>query len=248
MLLENQNAVVYGGGGSMGGAVARAFAREGANVFLAGRTLAKLDKVAAEIAAAGGVAETAEVDALDQRAVENHAAEVAEKAGSIDVSINAISLTDVQGVPLVDMTPEDFARPVTEAARTNFLTATAAARRMTAQGSGVIVMLSSSAARESGPQMGGFSVACAAIEAFTRSLAGEVGRRGVRVVALRPNFTPETHPEVSLSDVQSLVDGTALGRLPRLAEVAESAAFLASDQAGAMTGAVLNLTCGAIVD
>jgi len=155
MLLENKNAVVYGGGGSMGGAVARAFAREGANVFLAGRTLAKLDKAAAEIAAAGGVAETAEVDALDQRAVENHAAEVAEKAGSIDVSINAISLTDVQGVPLVDMTPEDFARPVTEAARTNFLTATAAARRMTAQGSGVIVMLSSSAARESGPQMGG---------------------------------------------------------------------------------------------
>jgi len=248
MLLESKNALVYGGGGAMGGAVARAFAREGANVFLAGRTLAKLDAVAEEITAAGGVVETAQVDALDEQAVENHAAEVASRAGTIDVSINAISLTDVQGVPLVGMSPEDFTRPVTEAARTNFLTATTAARRMTAQGSGVILMLSSSAARESGPQMGGFSLACAAIECLARSLAGEVGRQGVRVVALRPNFTPETHPEVQLSDIQSLVDGTALGRLPRLAEVADTAAFVASDQAGAITGAVVNLTCGAIVD
>jgi 3-oxoacyl-[acyl-carrier protein] reductase len=146
------------------------------------------------------------------------------------------------------MSLEDFLTPIVEAARTHFLTATAAARRMTAQGSGVIVMLSSSAARESGPRMGGFSLACAAIECLTRSLAGEVGRHGVRVVALRPNLTPETLPGVSLDDVQFLIDGTALGRLPRLAEVADTAAFVASDKAGAMTGAVVNLTCGAIVD
>lgn len=143
MLLESKNALVYGGGGAMGGAVARAFAREGANVFLAGRTLAKLDAVAEEITAAGGVVETAQVDALDEQAVENHAAEVASRAGTIDVSINAISLTDVQGVPLVGMSPEDFTRPVTEAARTNFLTATTAARRMTSQGSGVTQRFSS---------------------------------------------------------------------------------------------------------
>ena len=248
MLLENKNAVVYGGGGSMGGAVARAFAREGANVFLAGRTLAKLDAVAEEITAAGGVVETAQLDALDQQAVENHVDEVAKKAGSIDVCFNAVGLNAVQGIPLVDLSLEDFLTPVKEAACTHFVTATAAARRMAAQGSGVIVMLSSSASRESGPKMGGFSLACAAIEGLTRSLAGEVGRQGVRVVAVRPNFTPETMPEVSLSDVQFLVDGTALGRLPRLAEVADTVAFVASDQPGAMTGAVVNLTCGAIVD
>jgi 3-oxoacyl-[acyl-carrier protein] reductase len=246
ILLENKNAVVYGGGGSMGGAVARAFAPEGANVFLAGRTLAKLDAVAEEITAAGGVVETAQLDALDQQAVANHVDEVAKKAGSIDVCFNAVGLNAVQGIPLVDMSLEDFLTPVKEAAC--FVTATAAARRMAAQGSGVIVMLSSSASRESGPKMGGFSLACAAIECLTRSLAGEVGRRGVRVVAVRPNFTPETTPEVSLSDVQFLVDGTALGRLPRLAEVADTVAFVASDQPGAMTGAAVNLTCGAIVD
>lgn len=248
MLLEGKNAVVYGGGGSMGGAVARAFGREGARVFLAGRTVAKLDGVARDIVDAGGQAETAQVDAYDPTAVESHIGDVAAKAGSIDICFNAVGLDDVQEIPLVEMSVQDFLTPITQAARTHFLTATAAARRMTAQGSGVIVMLSSSAARESGPLMGGFSLACAAIECLTRTLAGEVGRQGVRVVALRPNFTPETVPDVSINDIQYLIDGTALGRLPRLAEVADTAAFVASDRAGAMTGAVVNLTCGAIPD
>ena len=103
MLLENKNAVIYGGGGSVGGAVARAFASEGARVFLAGRTLATLEKVAEGIAAAGGVAETARVDALDERAVDRHADAVAEKGGGIDVSFNSISHGDVHGTPLAEM-------------------------------------------------------------------------------------------------------------------------------------------------
>ena len=217
-------------------------------MFLAGRTLAKLDVVAQEVSAAGGVAKVAAVDALDQEAVEQHADEVVKAAGSFDISFNAISINDVQGTPLVDLVLEDFLTPIVEAARTHFITATAAARRMTAQGSGVIVMLSSSAARESRHRMGGFNLACAAVEALTRSLAGEVGRHGVRVVALRPNFTPETTPGISESDIQPLLKDTLLGRLPRLADVASSAAFVASDGAGSMTGAVMNLTCGAIVD
>lgn len=204
--------------------------------------------VAEEIAAAGGAAHAAQVDALDQQAVERHADEVVERAGTIDVSFNAISLNEVQAIPLVDLALEDFMAPVIKAARTHFITATAAARRMTAQGSGVIVLLSSSAARESRHRMGGFNLACASIEALTRSLAGEVERHGVRVVGLRPNFTPETAPEVSEQDLQPVLKDTLLGRLPRLAEVADTAAFIASDHAGAMTGAVVNPTCGAIVD
>ena len=100
MLLENKTAIVYGAGGMIGAAVGRTFAREGANVYLAGRTRAPLDAVAAEIDAAGGTAQTAQVDALDERAVGAHASSVADAAGSIDVTFNAISLGDVQGTPL----------------------------------------------------------------------------------------------------------------------------------------------------
>jgi len=91
VLLEDKIAVIYGGGGTIGGAVARAFACEGAHLFLAGRTLTKLNDVAEEIRSVGGVAETAQVDALDGRAVDEHADAVAASAGGIDVSFNLIS-------------------------------------------------------------------------------------------------------------------------------------------------------------
>jgi NAD(P)-dependent dehydrogenase (short-subunit alcohol dehydrogenase family) len=178
----------------MGAAVARAFAQAGATVFLAGRTPAKLDRVAEEIRSAGGVAETAQVDAMDQTSVTVHADRVATTAGNIDVSFNTISFPVVQRVPLIEMPLEDFMAPVTAAARTHFITATTAARHMVAQGSGVIVLPSATSALEPRHQMGGFNLACAGIAALTRSLAGEVERYGVRLVALRPNFTPETVP------------------------------------------------------
>ena len=141
MLLEDKNAVVYGGGGAVGGAVARAFAREGANVFLAGRTVAKVEAVAEEITIAGGTAETAQVDALDEKAVEKHIGNVSETAGRIDILFNAIGMQDVQGRPLHEMSFEDFSRPITIATRTQFLTARAVARHMIRQSSGVILTI-----------------------------------------------------------------------------------------------------------
>jgi 3-oxoacyl-[acyl-carrier protein] reductase len=91
VLLENRNAVIYGAGGSIGGAVARAFAREGAQVFLAGRTEATLEAVADDIRAAGRQAETAVVDALEEEAVDRHADAVVAAAGSLDISFNLIA-------------------------------------------------------------------------------------------------------------------------------------------------------------
>lgn len=222
MQLDGKNAVVYGAVGSMGSAVSRAFAAAGARVFLAGRTAATLDALADEVRAAGGRAETAVVDATVKESVDAHAAAVVERAGSLDVSFNAVAYDALQDVPLVDMSVEDFVAPVVAATTTHFLTATAAARHMVAQGSGAIVMLSSSAAREWRHRMGGFSVACASVETLVRTLAGEVGRHGVRVVGLRPNFTPET-AGASDDDLPMLVTDTLLGRLPRLSEVAGTA-------------------------
>lgn len=247
MLLSGKNAVVYGAAGAIGGAVARAFGREGATVFLAGRRQQGLDQVAAGIRAAGGTAETAVVDAQDQQAVEAHAGQVVATAGSLDISFNAISLTVEQNIPLTDISLDAFLTPIVESARTHFITATAAARRMTAQGSGVIIMLSASSSMETRHQMGGFNLACAGVEALTRSLAGEVGRQGVRVVGMRSNFTPETVPGCTDADVPQLVKDTLLGRQPRLAELAGTAVYLASDASGAMTGTCVNLSCGAVL-
>jgi 3-oxoacyl-[acyl-carrier protein] reductase len=193
MLLENKNAVIYGGSGSVGGAVARAFAQEGAHVFLAGRTLTTLDEVAEEIRSAGGVADTAQVDALDERAVEEHADEVTEKAAGIDVSFNAIFNEDVQGAPLSEMPFDDFARPITKAMRNQFLTARAVARHMVERGSGVILTITGGD-REAFPTIGGTVVAWATIEAQCRQWACELGPQGIRVVWLRTTGLPEAIP------------------------------------------------------
>jgi 3-oxoacyl-[acyl-carrier protein] reductase len=262
MLLESKNAIVYGAGGAVGGAIARAFAREGARVFLAGRALAPLEAAADEISAAGGAAEAASVDGLDEEAVNEHAHAVAERAGRIDVSFNAISLGDVQGIPLLEMPLADFSRPITTGTTTHLLTARAAARHMLERGSGVILTLTASAVRlpdpvMGPPLMGGFGVACAAIESLTMNLAGELGPHGIRVVCLRAEGLPETwhvateeaKPFGDLQEFHDLLEGrTLLRRLPTLTEVANVAAFVASDRASAMTATVANVTCGSVVD
>src|SRR5215831_9184912 len=107
MLLERKVAVVYGAGGAIGGAVASAFAREGASVFLTGRTREKLDRLADVIRANGGAAQSAVVDASDEPAVETYVNSIAEQAGQIDISFNLIGLGDVQE-PLSKISVEDF--------------------------------------------------------------------------------------------------------------------------------------------
>jgi 3-oxoacyl-[acyl-carrier protein] reductase len=254
MLAQDKNVVVYGAAGHIGSAVARAFAREGAQVFLTGRTLAGVQQVAAAIIAEGGRATAAQVDALDGAQIEQHLDDVMPGAGHIDVSFNAVWIRgDLQGTPLLQMPVDDFVAPVLTGARTHFLTATAAGRRMVQAGRGVILTLSASTVGLSGRdrvyhRTGGFGSACAAIEDLSRSLAGELGPSGVRVVCLRSNAIPEAWASFAPDLKAYMEQGSALGRLPTLREVADVAVMLASDRASAMTGTIANLTCGAIMD
>ncbi|RSN65697.1 3-oxoacyl-ACP reductase [Amycolatopsis sp. WAC 04182] len=250
MLLEGRNAIVYGAAGGIGSAVSHGFAREGATVHLTGRTLKKLDALADEIRAAGGKAETAEVDALDEAAIDEHAASVASSAGSVDISMNVITHNDVQGTPLVEMSLEDLESPVRTAVRTNFLTARAAARHMIGQGSGVILMFGGDGDPLPGYHLGGLQVAFSAMEALRRGLACELGPQGIRVVTLRTGGIPETIPEgAGLDDaIRDMVDATMLKRTASLEDVARVAAFAASDHARSMTATALNISCGSMVD
>lgn len=263
MLLDDKRAVVHGAGGAIGGAVARRFAAEGATVFVAGRTRAPVEAVAEEITAAGGEAYPALVDALDGRAVDAHAAAVVEQVGGIDVAFNAIGLPQpgIQGTPLLELSPERFALPVETYARSQFLTARAAGRHMVDQRSGVILTLTATPARIAAPLVGGMGPAWAAVEALTRGLAAELGPRGVRVLCLRPDAIPETatiatvfgqHAKalgIDREAFEAMMTGLTLRRrLPSLAEVADVAAFLASDRAAALTGTVANLSGGSVTD
>jgi NAD(P)-dependent dehydrogenase (short-subunit alcohol dehydrogenase family) len=264
LLLEGKNAVIYGGGGAIGGAVARVFAREGARVFLAGRTRAKLVAVARDIADAGGTAETAEVDVLDQRAVGEHADAVAASAGGIDIALNAVSFMHDQGTMLADLSLAEFMRPIDDFLRVQFITSKAVARHM---GPGVILTLSEPGAKFAAGGILGHGVSAAGKEAFSRLLAAELAPRNIRVVGIRPHavidapaagsYTRELFGQFAAAAGQSvpefledggMVQGTLLKRLPTLSEVAETAAFLASDRAGAITGAIVNMSAGALVD
>jgi 3-oxoacyl-[acyl-carrier protein] reductase len=247
MLLDGKNAVIYGGGGTIGGAVARAFAREGAKLFLAGRTMEKLEAVAEDVRAAGGQAEVAVVDALDERAVDEHAAAV----GRIDISFNLISLGDVQGTPLIEMEADDFMAPIVTAVRSTFLTARAAGRAMVRQGSGVILLFGGSGEPLRDYSIGGLQVAFEALEAMRRQFASELGRQGVRVVTIRTSGVIDSIPE-GYDGRDALVgwlEGmTMLGRGALLEDVGNVAAFVASDKARTMTAATANISCGALID
>ncbi|MER5645786.1 SDR family oxidoreductase [Streptosporangium sp. NPDC002524] len=253
MLLKGRNAIVYGGGGSVGGAVARAFGREGARVFLAGRTMATLERVAGQIRAAGGAAETAEVDALDERSVDEHAAHVVTEAGSVDVSLNVIADRDVQGTPMIDMSPDDYLSPVVTAVRSKFLTSRAAARHMVRQRSGVIMAFGGTGDHGSARRysLGGLQVAFDAVEAMRRQLAAELGPYGIRVVTLRTGGLPETIPadfDQREAIERDIVGQTLTGRAASLEDVGNVAVFAASDWGRTMTGAAINITCGAVLD
>jgi NAD(P)-dependent dehydrogenase (short-subunit alcohol dehydrogenase family) len=263
MMLKDKVAVIYGAGGAIGGAVARAFAAEGSRVFLTGRRLAPVEIVAKDVASAGGSAEAAELDALDERAVDEHLESVVDKAGRVDISFNAVGVPDakVVGVPLVDLDVERFALPIAAYATSYFLTARLAARRMVPNGSGVIMTVSALHSRTGIPLVGGYGPAQAAKEALTRDLSAELAPQGIRVVGLRPQAIPDTptirnafEPRAKAFGMtweqwqEVLASRTHARRLMTLTEMADVAVFMASDKASGMTGTIVNLTMGSLDD
>lgn len=249
MLLEQKVAVIYGAGGPIGGAMAQAFAREGARVYLAGRTKATLDRVADAIRARGGVADTAVVDATDEQAVDAYVDAVVMQAGQVDISCNVIGYGDVQE-PLVAIAVDDFARPIATAVRAQFLTTRAAARHMVGRGSGVILMFGGSGPQTL-PGLGGFKVALDALAGLCRQWACELGPHGIRVVTLKSGGVPESLLEAfpDRDDIAASIErATLLGRAATLADVGNVAAFVASDLARTITATEVNISCGALVD
>jgi NAD(P)-dependent dehydrogenase (short-subunit alcohol dehydrogenase family) len=258
MMLKDKVAVVYGAGGAIGSAVARAFAAEGAKVYATGRLLEPVQLLAKEI---GG--EAAEVDALDEAAIDRHLQSVVDADGRVDISFNAVGVADAEvvGVPFLDVDVERFELPIVAYTRSYFLTARLAARRMAPQRSGVIMTVSALPARMGSRLNGGYGAAQAAKEALTRDLSAEFAPQGIRVVALRPHGIPESATMRELSDLK--VDATGVTweqfsgylsgsthrkRAMEASEVGAMAALVASDRASGLTGTVVNMTMGSLDD
>jgi NAD(P)-dependent dehydrogenase (short-subunit alcohol dehydrogenase family) len=260
MMLKDKVAVIYGAGGAIGGAVARAFAREGARVFLTGRHRTPVEVVAKEI---GGSAEVAEVDAVDEGAVDRYLRYVVGVAGRVDISFDAVGIGNagILGVPLTELGVEQFQAPIATHTTAYFVTARLAAQHMIANGSGVIMTVTTLHSRTGLPLVGGFGPAMAAKEALTRDLSVELAPHGIRVVGLRPQAMPETatirdafEPRAKATGMtweqwlELLASRTHPRRLMTLAEMADAAAFLASDRASGITGTTVNLTMGSLDD
>lgn len=253
-MLNDKIAIIYGSG-ALGSTAARVFAREGARVFLVDRTKEKLDQVAADITAAGGTIETSELDIFDLEAVKNHAEMIATKNGGIDVAFNAVSVKHDQGTPLADLSWEEFIRPVDGFLKAQFNTSKAVARHMGGERQGVIINMSEPGAKLAIGGILGHAVSSAGKETFTRILAAELGPNNIRVVGIRPHAMSDapaagSYTKEMFNDefMDVMAEGTMIKRLPTLSEVAEMAAFLASDNARSITGTVVNMTGGATTE
>jgi 3-oxoacyl-[acyl-carrier protein] reductase len=248
-MLQNKNAVIYGAGGSLGSAVAKAFAKEGAKLFLTGRHITSVQKTADEIIALGGKAEVDVVDALNEEAIKRHL----NKVGRVDISYNAMGIPVKQNVPLIDLSLEEYVNPITMTMQTNFLTATAAGRLMSKQGSGVILTLTATPGGIGYPYTAGFAAACVALENFTRNLASELGVHGVRVVNIRSGGSPDSRifkeaiekfPNEMKPVLGKMKEDTMLKDLPLMNDIANAAVFLASAMASKITGVTIDVTAG----
>jgi NAD(P)-dependent dehydrogenase (short-subunit alcohol dehydrogenase family) len=262
-ILSGKIAVVFGAGGTIGSAVAREFAAEGAEVFLAGRTKSKVESVAEQIAAAGGKAHVAVVDALSDEAVDEYVDGVVRQAGRIDIEFNAVGprFSDLAtGKHAVDLTLSEFMGPVTTILKSQFNTARSVGRHMVKQRSGAILFVTGSPVRGHVEGATALGAAFGAIETVMENMAFEISQHGVRVVCLR------TTANVDSNQIQQLVEAASRGgatkeqivaglgslnfkKVPAtLSDTAKLAALLASDRVRMVTGTVVNSTAGSALD
>ena len=263
-ILKGKHAVVFGAGGSIGAAVAREFAAEGADVFLAGRSKSSVAAVTAQITKSGGIAHTHVVDALDETAVNAYVDSIVNQAGRIDILFNAVGPLAAEygnGKHAVDLPVDEFMLPLTTIVKSHFITSRAAARHMLKQHSGVIIFLTGSPARGHVQGATAIGTAFGGIESLTENIAVELSPAGVRVVCLRTTANMDSRTiQQTMEMLASKMNVTKEQMMATMAnlnflkvpastsDTAKAAVFLASDRARLMTGTVVNSTAGAALD
>ena len=264
LLLQDKRAVVFGAGGSIGAAVAKEFAAEGAEVFLSGRTKPSVEAVTKQIGAAGGRAHAAEIDTLDDASVNDYLDGIAKRTGRIDIILDAagpLANEYGNGKNAVNLSVEEFMVPLIKMVRSRFITARAAARHMIRQRSGVVILVTGSPARGHTPGTTAIGAAFGAMESLTENLAFEVSPLGVRVVCLRTLANTDSRSiqdtteflagqlHITKDQATSQIAQSSFLKVPAtVQDTANAAVLIASDRARMLTGTVVNATGGATLD
>lgn len=259
--LQDKIAVVFAASGAIADAVAKSFAQYGAKVYVSGRDLQAVSKLAAEIRENGGWAEAAQVDAMQEADIENHFRKIVQAQGKVDIIFNGIGIRVSEGgygTPTVQLPFEQFMKPLQTHVGSQFLTARIGAKYMLeTQSSGTILMLTASLSRLKTPLMAGITAACSAIEGLTRVMAAEFGRAGIKVICMNPTALTETRTiqETNIANAktmgikaealaQMIAQGNLLGKSPTLQDVGQTAAWLVSDAGAVFNSHVLDVDFG----
>jgi len=259
--LKDKVAVVFAASGEIAGAVAQSFSRHGAKVYVTARNLEAVQSLAAGIKANGGNAEAALVDALNEAEIDAFLTKVIADNGRLDVVFNGIGIdySEMGGRPAAtEATFKQFMAPMEKWCGSQFLTSRAAAKyMMQSQCEGTILLLTAALSRSKLANLAGITAASAAIEGLTRSMAAEWGPNGIKVTCICAGALMETKrisgwinsaaQEYGIPAEQLTMQYKAFDILktsPTLAQVGETAAFLATETGAAFNSHIVDVDCG----
>jgi 3-oxoacyl-[acyl-carrier protein] reductase len=243
MRLDGRTALVTGASRGIGEAVARRFAAQGARLVLAARSADKLEALAAELRGAGAEAQPLALDLSDHAAIPERLAELPEAFAEIDILVNNAGIT--RDNLLARLKQEDWDEVLATNLTGAFVASKALIRGMMRRRWGRIVSISSVVGLMGNPGQANYAAAKAGLIGFSKSVARELASRNITVNVIAPGYIAtamtENLPEAASSELSSQIP---LGRLGTVDDVAAAACYLASEEAGYVTGAVLNVSGG----
>lgn len=248
MRLEGRVAIVTGGARGIGAAIGRAFAQEGARVALADVDLAAAQRTAAELPPPGGPGLALAVDVADGKAIRAMVDQVRAEWGRVDILVNNAGICPL--TPFEEITEAEWDRVLAVNLKGAFLCSQAVVGIMKAQRYGRIINISSVAGKMGGVMVGAhYAVSKAGLLALTWCLARTYAPYGITANAVAPATVDTDLTRAWPEEMRaSLARSIPLGRLARPEEVAAAAVFLASEEAGFITGEVLDVNGGFLMD